>query len=305
MDIKALVKETALKNGMDLCGIADVARFDDSPAGRHPTKILPGCKSVIVIGARLLDGIVQVNFRAFEEGREDLKGLYGTYGYTMLPNFGLTYACYAIAQVIERSTGEVATPTSTGPMTNGSQISLRHAAVAAGLGEFGWMSIVLTPEFGPRQRFGVILTTAEIEPDPMYDGPKLCDPAVCRICTDACPTNAIGRYGSDDHHSCTLGEKTYTYAKISFPRCQVAAHGFRKEFGGSEDLVTSDDPTAKDIAEACAKSPIADRGLQHIESWHCGRCQSYCPVGKWKEKFADRNLSGGIQNDKRGVKNGM
>ena len=89
-------------------------------------------------------------FRAFEDGREDIKGIYGTYGYTMLPNFALTYTCYAIAQTIERTTGEVATPTSTGPMTNGNQISLRHSAVAAGLGEFGWHSIVLTPEFGSR-----------------------------------------------------------------------------------------------------------------------------------------------------------
>jgi epoxyqueuosine reductase QueG len=49
------------------------------------------------------------------------------------------------------------------------------------------MSIVLTPEFGPRNRFGVILTTAEIEPDPMYDGPKLCDPTKCDICVKSCP----------------------------------------------------------------------------------------------------------------------
>ncbi len=80
---------------MDLCGIASVDRFNDSPPARHPTQILPGCKSVIVIAQRLLDGVTQINFRAFEDLREDLKGIYGTYGYTMLPNFALTYACYA------------------------------------------------------------------------------------------------------------------------------------------------------------------------------------------------------------------
>ena len=300
MDIKTLVKETAYRHGMDLCGIASVDRFNDSPPARHPTKILPGCKSVIVVAQRVLDGVTQVNFRAFEDGRDDLKGIYGTYGYTMLPNFALTYACYAIAQTIERATGEVATPTSTGPMTNGNQISLRHCAVAAGLGEFGWMSIVLTPQFGPRQRFGVVLTTAEIEPDPMYDGPQLCDPTKCKICTDVCPTKAIGLYGSEDCHSATLGDKTYTYAKINFPRCQMVCHAFRKEFGGEEDLIDTYDPTAKDIAEASAKSPISGKGLQHLESWHCGRYQAYCPVGNWQQKFAARNLSGGIQNVKRG-----
>ena len=298
MDIKAMIKEYALGNGMDLCGVASVDRFAGSPEGRHPTKVLPGCKSVVVVGVRLLDGIVQANFRTFEDGREDLKGLYGTYGYTMLPNFALTYACYAIAQVIERNTGAVATPLSTGPMTNGNQISIRHAAVAAGLGEFGWMSIVLTPEFGPRNRFGVILTTAEIEPDPMYSGNTICDPEKCKICTDCCPTNAIGLYGSDAHHSCTLGEKTYTYAKVSFPHCQVPTQGLKKAFGGKEDYVTTDEPTPKDITEGAAKVPISISGLQHGESWHCGRCLSYCPAGKWQEKFGDRDLSGGMENDK-------
>ena len=289
MDLKQTLKEVALKNGMDLCGVASLDRFDEAPQGRHPKDILPGCKSVVVVGVRLLDGIVQANFRTYENGRHDLKGLYGTYGYTMLPNFELTYACYAVAQFIERQTGETATPLSTGPMTNGTQISIRHSAVAAGLGEFGWLSIVLTPEFGPRNRFGVILTTAELEPDPLYGGPKLCDPTKCQICVDVCPTKAIGRYGSEDTRTCKLG----TYGKVSFPRCQVPTQGLRKEFGGDQDYVTSDDPTPQDISDANAREPIRDRGLQHHESWHCGLCLSYCPAGKWKERFLDKSLTGG------------
>ena len=296
-----MVKEAAKKSGMDMCGVAGIDRFAESPKGRHPTHVLPGCKSVIVVGVRLLDGIVQANFRTFEDGREDLKGLWGTYGYTMLPNFELAYACYAIAQIVERKTGEVAMPLSTGPMTNGVQMSIRHAAVAAGLGEFGWMSIVLTPEFGPRNRFGIILTTAEIESDPMYSGPSLCDPAICTICTDCCPTKAIGLYGSNDHHSCTLGEKTFTYGIISFPRCQAPTQGLRKKYGGIEDWIDTDDPTPKDIMDANARMPISSAGLQHGESWHCGKCQSYCPAGKWKERFLDRKLSGGLQNSNWGV----
>ena len=290
MDIKKMIRDVATAHGMDMCGFAGIDRFDESPAGRHPAETLPGCKTVIVIGTRLLDGVVQSNFRTYETGRHDLKGIYGTYGYAMLPNFALTYACYAVAQAVERNLGLTATPLSTGPMTNGMQISIRHSAVAAGLGEFGWMSIVLTPEFGPRNRFGVILTTAEIEPDPLYNGAKLCDPVACTICTDVCPTNAIGKYGSEDVRSCKLG----TYGKVSFPRCQVPTQGLRREFGGSEDWVETNDPTDADIADANNRMPISEKGLQHQETWHCGLCLSYCPVGKWKEKFLDQNLTGGI-----------
>lgn len=300
MDIKKLVKDTAFSCGMDMCGIASIDRYVESPKGHHPTDILPGCKSVIVVGVGLLNGAIQANFRWFEDGRNDLKGLYGTYGYAMLPNFLLTYTCYAVARAIERNTGEIATPLSTGPYTNGNQMSIRHSAVAAGLGEFGWLSLVLTPKFGPRNRFGVILTTAEIEPDPMYNGPKLCDPEKCRICVDACPTKAIGEYGSEDCRSCKVGDKDFTYGKISFTRCEGPTKGLRKKFGGPGDYLDNDDPTDAEIAAANAAKPQMKGGFSRGEAWHCGRCITYCPVGDWQEKYGDRNLSGGLENAKWG-----
>ena len=287
-----MIREVAIGHGMDLCGFAGIDRFDEALPGRHPTDILPGCKSVIVIGVRLLEGAVQANFRAFENGRYDLKGIYGTYGYAMLPNFELTYGCYAVAQAVERNLGETATPISTGPMTNGVQMSIRHAAVAAGLGEFGWASIVLTPQFGLRNRFGVILTTADIEPDPLYSGPRLCNPEKCTICTDVCPTKAIGKYGSENYRTCKLG----TYAVINFARCMVAADGLRTEFGADKDWIESFDPTDEEVMDVRKVRPMKDRGLQHFETFHCGLCLSYCPVGNWKEKFLDKELTAGAQD---------
>lgn len=293
MNIKQDIRNLATAVGMDLCGFASIDRFTHAPQGKHPCDILPGCKSVVVVGVRLLDGIVQANFRAFEDGRRDLKGLYNTYGYAMLPNFQLTYACYALAQQIERSTGEVATPCSTGPMTNGVQLSIRHAAVAAGLGEFGWSDLVLTPEFGPRNRFGVILTTAEIEPDPLYSGEKLCDPEKCGICTRVCPTGALSEYGKCS--SCSqIGDVKFEHNTINRPKCQLATQAMRKENFGEDDYVQTTEPTEADIAKAYLEMPIRDRGLQHVTSHNCGACLTYCPAGKWKEKFFDRKLSGGV-----------
>ena len=293
MDIKQSIKEAAFKTGMDMCGVASIDRFVTSPDGKHPQDVLPGCKSVIVVGVRLLDGIVQANFRDFEDGRRDLKGLYGTYGYSMLPNFELTYSCYAVAQFIERNLGETATPCSTGPMTNGAQVSIRHAAVAAGLGEFGWMSIVLTPEFGPRNRFGVILTTAEIEPDPMYDGRELCNPEKCGICTDVCPTKALSKYGEEDARVVEMGGKTYEYCHVNMPKCHSALMALTKKLGGREDLLDTEEPTSMEVYEAMQKAGVDAMGLQHSPSWHCGRCLSYCPVGDWGKKFKKTGLSKG------------
>ena len=288
------IKEYAKSLGVQLCGVAGMDRFKESPPGRHPTEILPGCKSVIVVGSRLLDGVVQANFRAFEDGRADLKSIYGTYGYAMLPNFELTYVCYAVARYIELNSEGVATPCSTGPMTNGLQISIRHAAVAAGLGQFGYMSIVLTPEYGPRIRFGVILTTLEITPDPMYDGPPLCNPEKCGICSKVCPTGAIKEFGTHKlEHHVEIGGKEYDYTHVHFPKCRKALQAMTKALGGKDDYLPENDPTMEDLESAEARMPIDTVGLQHITSWHCGRCQAYCPSGKWGERYKKTGLSGG------------
>ncbi|MFA5309005.1 MAG: hypothetical protein WC370_05895 [Dehalococcoidales bacterium] len=293
MTIEQAIKERAQKIGMDMCGIAPVSRFDGAPKGTNPTDFLPGCKSVVSIGVRLADGVIQTIMRNFEDGNFMAQGIYGTFGYTMAPNFHLLYSVYDIAQFIERNTGAAATPTQVGPMMAGMSISQRHAAVAAGLGEFGWLSIVLTPKFGPRNRFGAILTTAELEPDPMYSGPKLCDPAKCNICTTVCPTGALSKYGEKEARQVVYktegGEKVYSYCHVDMNRCRIAAHALMKKTGGREDLVTSLDATPKEIHEATMKT--MPEGLQSSPTWKCGKCLAYCPAGNWKEKFKDRGFS--------------
>jgi len=69
-------------------------------------------------------------------------------------------------------------------------IDINDAAVRAGLGEIGYCGIFLTPEFGPRQRFQIILTDAEIEPDPIRKE-NICD--LCKECMKICPLGAIGK----------------------------------------------------------------------------------------------------------------
>lgn len=68
--------------------------------------------------------------------------------------------------------------------------SHRHAAVRAGLGEFGYNNIVLTKEFGARQRFNSIITDAELVPDPLIDKP-ICLRDKCLLCFESCIMDAI------------------------------------------------------------------------------------------------------------------
>jgi ferredoxin len=68
--------------------------------------------------------------------------------------------------------------------------SHRHAATRAGLGEFGYNNVVLTREFGPRQRFNSIITEAELVPDPLLTTP-ICLREKCLLCLQVCPIAAI------------------------------------------------------------------------------------------------------------------
>lgn len=66
--------------------------------------------------------------------------------------------------------------------------SHRHAALLAGLGTFGVNNMLLTPEFGPRVRFGCVFTSAEIPPDSMLEK-DLC--TKCMQCVSSCPVKAL------------------------------------------------------------------------------------------------------------------
>ena len=52
----------------------------------------------------------------------------------------------------------------------------------------GMNGIFLSPEYGSRQRFHMIITDAEIEETPIFQG-KVCDG--CGKCAEVCPAKAI------------------------------------------------------------------------------------------------------------------
>ena len=299
MTISEQIKQFALENThIDKIGIAGIDRFNESPEGCHPTDFLPGCKSVIVFCVGLPSGAVNATMRTFEDGMYDVHGAYGAFGYVGAPNFNLMWANYKIARFVEQLTGEVAMPEPAGPTQGAKMLSMRHCAYAAGLGEFGWNSLMLTPEFGPRNRFGAVLTTAELDSDPMYDGPRLCDPSKCHICEKMCPTGAIPPYKEGEGRIVESGGKQVCYSGINWAKCKIMCHGLRADFNESgEDIHPIDNPDPLDeevMGEVSAYFNVNMRQNfhQHSPSWKCGNCLAYCPVGNWDEKFKEAGLSG-------------
>jgi epoxyqueuosine reductase QueG len=67
-----------------------------------------------------------------------------------------------------------------------------YAAVTAGLTELGYHGISMSPEFGPRNRFVSIITTAPLDPTPLMPGDTMCDNCMqCGACRMNCPVGAI------------------------------------------------------------------------------------------------------------------
>lgn len=199
-----IVKAEAKRLGADLCGIASMDRFEGAPKEQDPRYIFPEAKSCLVLAFRLPRGY----FRGVEEGTyfapyasmgygntnqvygpvvlRDLCCFIEDFGWEAVPIPNI-YLGANIAFHTQRP-GNGSFPVREGQPAPDVCIDYRIAAFAAGMGQIGYSKVFLTPEFGPFQRFVALLTDAELEPDPIYEG-KLCDR--CMSCARACAGHAI------------------------------------------------------------------------------------------------------------------
>ena len=177
------LKELALNKGADMVGVASVDRFDGAPDGHHPLDVLSGCKSVISLGRRFVMGILDM----LDPARQRLSYKHHMYAHINTYN---SHTAYEIALYLENNghaAYAVQPTTPYEPQTRMGVVSHRHAAVLAGLGRFGKSNLVLTPQFGPRNRFVTILTTARLIADPLLET-DLC--TNCNTCRTMCPAQA-------------------------------------------------------------------------------------------------------------------
>jgi hypothetical protein len=226
----AQIREYAYAQGLDLCGVANIERFDGAPSRMHPASIFPEARSVIVVGKRIVRG----GWRGIEEG---------TYwpAYTYFDYHGLLNAqfiqvpLYELACFIEDHGWEAVpyyagvpeaqgldTPLREGGVAPNVHLAIRIAGVAAGLGEIGWSKVFLTPRFGPRQRLHCIITDLELEPDPLVPPGTLC--ARCMHCVQGCP-GAIPHIREGKTVSITIEGHTYTWADVDMGKCTLMYHG--------------------------------------------------------------------------------
>lgn len=189
--MKNEIKELFLHLGSDLCGIASIDRFDNAPEGFHPKDIYDECKSVIVFAKAVPKGITKVNPRIIYQH------------FNSIGPIELDRIAYEAAIRIERDFHGVAVPIpADGPYEYWDEeelegrgiLSMKHAAVNAGLGTLGKNTILLNSQYGSMLNIGAVLTNLDIQPDPLAE--EICIKN-CRLCLDSCPAKALdGNYAN-------------------------------------------------------------------------------------------------------------
>lgn len=223
-----MIKDCAIRGGADLCGIASIERFKDAPAETHPLSLFPEARSVVVCASRILKGC----YKGIQEGTD--WSTYWIYGYGSGIYSSLGSATEAVAELLEEHGFEAVAspgghtlldeaPPARAPLGPGRQppcimLHMRLSAALAGLGELGWSKVFLTPEFGPRQRFEILLTDAELEPDPLFEE-HLCDH--CLACVRECPGKALG----GEREAVTVDDREFAWGRVDCGKCKVTHWG--------------------------------------------------------------------------------
>ena len=239
------VKKTAAGLGADVVGIASIDRFEGAPVQMDPRQIMPEARSVIAMGFRVMRG----SLRGVEEGT--FFSNYSSMGYGGLTYLYIPLVVINLCKFIEdagyeavpighqsdwraidnegRLRDRYSRPVARGRAAPDVMIHLRMAAFLAGLGEIGYSKVFLTPQFGPRQRLGVVVTEAELTPDAIYDGEKLCDR--CMACARECPGKAISE---TETIKVEAAGRTLEWASLDCKACEIAFRGGKPVEGPQE-----------------------------------------------------------------------
>jgi epoxyqueuosine reductase len=268
------VKNYAIKEGVDLVGVASVQNYlkvQKPPQGHRPEDILPGAKNLVVmivagIDFPRLDKLVTLDYPGLEKpiknyplGTPEYNAnnttlQCGRGGYAHMDLLGHYMARFLIKNdfnAIPIGTGH---PYFQNPLHG--VMSHKHAAVQAGLGQMGLSSLFLSPEFGPNCYLVSTLTDAPLVADePFKEDLCMATQKECKqACIRRCPQQALSFEWK--------GKK----GPVPPGRGIVDKAACQKRFGI--------------LAGAMGYFKDIHHGRHHGITIHCGTCIRACPIGR-------------------------
>jgi epoxyqueuosine reductase QueG len=255
------IQQAAGAASVDLIGFAGRERFEDLADDINPFSLFPEAQTAIMIARRITRGTL----RGVEEGINFVD--YGMFGRSWLSEEFVSRAAYDLAAYIERA-GYEAMPVMPGTQNAVSGVArdvnpdFKYAAVACGLGEIGMGGEVLTPRFGPRQRFAIILTDAKLPQDPLLDKP-IC--THCGRCIGICPLNALDGGNIEEIEICG---KKMSVARLDVSKCAICKNGAIKGDDGVDRLAALCTRTCVDeLEKSKAVENIFEQGFRKRRAW--------------------------------------
>jgi len=256
-EIKETIKEFALELGVDAVGFASTGdyRSERSPAIKD---LLPNAQSMVVLGYREPDGalnspIARISMAARLAVMDLAKRNNLIIAKFIENQFAAEAAFVLVSYPMDSQKGLVA------------DVSLRHAAVAAGLGVFGRHNLVIHPVFGTRILFTAILTSLQLSSDPSIQE-ELC--LQCNLCVEECPAGALDKEGFTDVMKCLAVSQPYGVGGLI---------RYAGKFLGA----------APDEKKQLLRDPLFQSLYQASyigQQYECFKCEAVCPIGRSGKK---------------------
>ncbi|MEM8813433.1 MAG: hypothetical protein AAGF59_12505 [Pseudomonadota bacterium] len=275
------IKTAALDFGADVVGIAPVGRWNAFvPEGYRPADLLPGAKSVIVVGAR---GPTAGAWRSPNARVMEVLGL----------DFANDRAVAALTGHIEETyrTRAIQAP---GLSVAGHQppFSYMLAAVLSGLGTRSFAAnIVLNPKFGLLY-YSACITGLDLDADPMLEQ-DVCPHPMCvqtykhmgkTPCMAACPADDGGCLDGTIDENGAIETVYYDRERCASRAMNFGPLTFQKVMA---DLVSDPHPERRRqkvhsdfVARTCSGVSFYKESVAQ-----CFECMRVCPIGRQERKL--------------------
>ena len=275
------VKEVAINAGIDVVGIAPAERWDDAaPEGHRPADILPGARSVVVLGTR---GPTAGAWQSPDHRFMEVNGY----------DFRNDLIVQIVADFIEREFDHYAIMAPALSVSGHQPVmSMMLAAVLAGLGTRSLAAnIILNPRYGLLY-YSACITTLELIPDPMLVQ-DVCPHPMCVAtyrkigktpCTAACPSDDGGCLDGEIDEDGRIAYSYFDRERCTSRAMNFGINSFQKAM---EQIVTEDDPESQ---TNMINSEFFTRSCSAISSFResvaqCFECMRVCPITRPERKL--------------------
>lgn len=199
--MKEKIRKIILESGADICGFADIERFEGTAEGFSPRDIYPKCNSVAVFGVAAPPSVLHIKPHL-------IYGYFNSIGKNIADN-----AAFSASRRLYDELGIDSLPIpGDGPYEywlpekkeGRGLLDIKSAAVLAGLGQKGKSTLLLNEKYGNMLTLGAMLLECKLGGDELCEG--ICING-CRKCIENCPVGAISDSGHVDQKKCR--ENTY------------------------------------------------------------------------------------------------